>query len=136
LIRLPLLAGHLSICAFWDGVLRPFCAQLFLALLLFAGAVSAQPQTFRVPFETRSGLIFLRTTLDKQQALLLLDTGSNVSFAFKDGAASELRGDHFRTTEEFPSRVVFRYPDILKDSQGIVGQDIRQNAALCESFST
>jgi hypothetical protein len=54
----------------------------------------------------------------------LLDTGSNVSFAFKTGVGVELSGDKFRTTEEYPSRVVFRYPDILKDSQGIIGQDV------------
>lgn len=34
LIRLPLLTGHPSIFAQTGGVLRPFCAQLFCALLL------------------------------------------------------------------------------------------------------
>jgi hypothetical protein len=103
-------------------MVRP--ALLFLALLFFAGTVSAQPRTIAIPFEIHNGLIFLRTTLDKQEARLLLDTGSNVSFAFKTGIGLELSGDRFRTTEEYPSRVVFRYPDILKNSQGIVGQDI------------
>ena len=78
----------------------------------------------RIPFETHAGLIFLRATLDKQEARLLLDTGSNVSFSFSTAVGLRLDGDHFKTTDEYPSRVVFRYPDILKDSQGIVGQDI------------
>jgi hypothetical protein len=47
-----------------------------------------------------------------------------VSFSFSTGVGLRLDGDHFKTTDEYPSRVVFRYPDILKDSQGIVGQDI------------
>jgi len=93
---------------------------------MLATSVHAQQghRTLTVPFEDRSGLIFLRVTLDKRPALLLLDTGANVSFSFKTGAGVELSGDHFRTTEEYPSRVVFRYPDILKDSQGIIGQDV------------
>jgi hypothetical protein len=37
LIRLPLLTSHPSISAQKGWVLRPFCAQLFLALFLFAG---------------------------------------------------------------------------------------------------
>jgi len=99
--------------------------------LLFNDLFNANAQTFRVPFETHSSLIFLRVTLDKQPALLLLDTGSNVSFTFKTGAGLEMNGDHFRTTEEYPSRVVFRYPEQIKMAAGIVGQDVlRQFKAL------
>ena len=99
---------------------------LLVAVSMLAVSVHAQQthRTLTVSFESRSGLIFLRITLDTRPALLLLDTGSNVSFAFKTGAGVELSGDHFRTTEEYPSRVAFRYPDILKDSQGIIGQDV------------
>jgi len=99
---------------------------LLVAILILAVRLCAQEagHTITVPFADHSGLIFLRVTLDKRPALLLLDTGSNVSFTFKTGAVVELSGNHFRTTEEYPSRVVFRYPDVLKDSQGIIGQDV------------
>ncbi|HEV2194114.1 MAG TPA: hypothetical protein VGR55_00905 [Candidatus Acidoferrum sp.] len=80
-----------------------------------------------MPFESHAGLVFLKTTLDKKPVTLLLDTGSNVSFAFKDGAAIAFTGNGFRTLEEYPSRVVFRYPDQLKSSAGIIGQDVLRN---------
>lgn len=109
---------------------RGRCITIRLALLVAVSILAVRlyaqdaGHTITVPFEDHSGLIFLCVTLDKRPALLLLDTGSNVSFTFKTGAGVELSGNHFRTTEEYPSRVVFRYPDILKDSQGIIGQDV------------
>lgn len=98
LILQALLASHSSICAFSAGVLRSFCAQAFLALLLFAAvcfgqqptsAASASPvcqsaagastRTFRVPFHTVNGMILLDATVNDNTAKLILDTGSNVT---------------------------------------------------------
>lgn len=71
LIRLPLLTGHPSICAQTGWVLRPFCAQVFLALLLFAGVASAQekpeapkPKTDRKVFIAGVSLLAASKTAD------------------------------------------------------------------------
>lgn len=109
---------------FTPGVLFPSCSQILLLLLLFNGVVSAQPHTITIPFESHSGLIFLRTTLDKKPALLLLDTGANVSIVFKDGARIIISDGAFHTLSEYPERTVFRYPDELHRAEGLVGEDI------------
>ncbi len=101
--------------------------RLLLVLLLAASLQAQEHKTFTVPFESHAGLVFLKATLDKKPVTLLLDTGSNVSFAFKDGAAITFSGNGFRTLEEYPSRVMFRYPDQLRSSAGIIGEDVPRN---------
>ena len=98
--------------------------MLILWLQISQSVFAQERKTFSLPFESHAGLVFLKTSLDKKPVTLLLDTGSNVSFAFKDGAAIALSGNGFRTLEEYPSRVVFRYLDEIKSASGIIGQDV------------
>jgi len=55
--------------------------ELFLALFLFAGVVSAQqhPRTFSVPFHTAGGMILLEAQANGKPAVLLLDTGAQTT---------------------------------------------------------
>jgi hypothetical protein len=50
-----------------------------VALLLFAGAVSAQeqPRIYRVPFHTAGSMILVDATVNGKPAVLLLDTGAD-----------------------------------------------------------
>ena len=82
LIRLPLLTGHPSICAQTGWVLRPFCAQVFLALLLFAGVASAQelpetpkPKHDRKVFIAGTALLAASKTADAVISGQLLNCG-------------------------------------------------------------
>lgn len=109
--------------------MRRFHVLALIGLLFCSPSLAQERRTFTVPFESHAGLVFLKTTLDKKPVTLLLDTGSNVSFAFKDGAAIAFSGNGFRTLEEYPSRVVFRYPDQIKSAAGIIGQDVLRNCS-------
>jgi hypothetical protein len=52
-----------------------------LVLLLLAGVASPQeqPRTFRVPFHTVNGMVLLDAMVNGKPAVLLLDTGANLS---------------------------------------------------------
>ena len=64
-------------------MLQPRISFLFLFLLLFAGIASAQEQhhTVRIPFhDAYNGLVLLDVKVDGKPTVMMLDTGSNVSF--------------------------------------------------------
>ena len=50
-----------------------------LALLLFAGAASAQEHTFRIPFREVNHRILVDVKVDDRPATLLFDTGARAS---------------------------------------------------------
>jgi predicted aspartyl protease len=58
-----------------------------LAVLVLAGVAKEQTRrTFRVPFHTVNGMIFLDATVDGHHAALLLDTGANNSIVSPQAA--------------------------------------------------
>jgi hypothetical protein len=97
---------------------------LLALFLLFAGVTSAQGKTYTIPFHSIHDRILLDVQVDHKPAVLLLDTGSNVTFSMqpehmlaaktKDGKVS------FVTTSEVPNANFFT---LEMHIDGVVGQD-------------
>ncbi len=70
-----------------------------MALLLFAGVASPQElhRTFAVPFHVTNGVILLDATVNGKPAVMLLDTGANVTFFHRSSndITFEIEPHHF-----------------------------------------
>ena len=69
---------------------------LFVLLLLFAGAVVAQPRTYTVPFREINHRILVEVEAESKRHVLLFDTGARLSVLFgqKQGFDCRLRIEH------------------------------------------
>jgi hypothetical protein len=72
-----------------------------MALLLFAGAVSAQEQhrTFSVPFHTAGSMILVDATVNGKPAVLLLDTGADFTIISSQASGLAAKLDALKATK-------------------------------------
>jgi hypothetical protein len=105
-------------------------------LLLCQPAIAQERKAYTVPFHAEKGYLLLQTTVEGKPAVLILDTGSPVSFSkghalqlrLKDGAIS------FRFDDRNPLSAQYYPPDKIA-YDGILGNDLlRQFRSACIDY--
>jgi hypothetical protein len=66
---------------------------LFCILVIAGIAVADEGKNYQVPFHSTDGLILLQGQLDGRAAVLLLDTGSNISFVDVHSSPIRFKGE-------------------------------------------